>query len=87
MLRICLTCRKKRLRVRSMTLHQLIAYWSETTLDNISGQSEMELKPFLVKEAKYIYLIVFELRGEYKRAKGLNDVFEAIEKWSATTDK
>jgi hypothetical protein len=70
-----------------MTLHQLIAYWSETTLDNISGQSEMELKPFLVKEAKYIYLIVFELRGEYKRAKGLNDVFEAIEKWSATTDK
>ena len=49
-----------------MTLHQLIAYWSETTLDNISGQSEMELKPFLVKEAKYIYLIVFELRGEYK---------------------
>ena len=42
-----------------MTLHQLIAYWSETTLDNISGQSEMELKPFLVKEAKYIYLIVW----------------------------
>ncbi len=47
-----------------MTLHQLIAYWSETTLDNISGQSEMELKPFLVKEAKYIYLIVWDENEE-----------------------